>query len=182
MESKEKEEEFFKKIWFFDIGNNRNKQTGSAKLPVFLVVGLVVVLAILLLLLPYNRGNNNTSKVSNEPPEGLVTVPAVKGELPEDFPKELVLYSYADILHGEDTTYKSLNQKIAVFSVPDSPEAVYEFYKSNLPKTGWLLVNESPGEEVIVLTFQKEDKEFEVLITPQSQGSQVRLDYMSPVK
>ncbi len=173
------------KIFFYNqdksFNFSRRMQEGFVKLPVFLIAGLVVILAVILLLLPGTgrKDGSNQIKVNEGQPQGFVSIPSSKGELPEGFPEELVAYESPEIISGEDATYKGVNQKIVVLKVADSMEEASAFYKQSLPKLGWILTDEIPGDEITELKLIKGDKKFEVLITPQDQGSQVRLNLTS---
>ena len=169
-------EKFYNQNGFFNF--DRNLQQGSAKLPVFLIAGLVIILVVVLLLLPNNR-NNSGETVKNI--ESLETTPAPKGELVSGFPTELMLYDNAEITGGEDATFEGVNQKIAVFTVPDAPAEVSGYYIENLPIIEWKLISENTNEEFIELVFAKENR-FEVLITSHINGSQVRINLISEVK
>lgn len=147
---------------------------------------IVVVLAVAYLfsdkLLKY-WGQNETETpkvlVYDVLPQGYKYVASPAGELPEGFPKDLVLDKKALIIRGETTTDGTgSDHKIAEFYSSSTPSQIIGSYSSALPKKEWLLDYSIDNGEAKIAKFSKSSATLQITTVPYGLGSQVVLDYI----
>lgn len=117
-------------------------------------------------------------KVENTLPAGYKYMIPPDGQLPKDFPKELVLAKDSKILRAEDTTDGTgANQKTVDLLAPLPVQETTDLYQKKIPELGWK-VKASYAQGVLQIGEYAKDKLFlNVIISPKTAtSSQVSLN------
>ncbi len=99
---------------------------------------------------------------------GYVSVESFGGVLPVDYPPDLPVYTPSSLIDfgSEDGRYVEL-------TTPDPPDTVRERLSHQLEAAGW----RSSGSAGSRWTVSKEERSALILITGDSSGSEIRIDY-----
>lgn len=100
-----------------------------------------------------------------EKEEGVVS--GVRTNLPADFPSDIPLFEPAETL----STLKSQERLQLTLQTNTNPERVLEFYRQKMKDWGWRLTERSLANDSGILTFTKDGRQTQLIITSESNGS-----------
>lgn len=88
------------------------------------------------------------------------------GELPEDFPEDVPIFSPADIASSASAENVADDTSLAFFATERGLADVSGFYEAQLPEAGWLMTgNDKDTTDQVTLTATKEGKSLSVSIS-----------------
>jgi hypothetical protein len=94
-------------------------------------------------------------------------------DVPEGFPKDFPIYIDSRVEDSWTASGNSTKGISIIWETQDSVDEVYEFYKSNLSKTNWKIVEEYKKEDSEIITFEKDNASGFVGITKGESGTMI---------
>lgn len=133
-----------------------------ANLRVYIAGGAVVLLVIIFLVYrggnKANEGNTNAVPQSQQPTVPPVVLPAPAGQVPESFPKELIMDGSAKVTLGDTVKYPDgRTQATAKFSSGKSMDNIFSAYSSYFKNGGWTIVKTVPAGKSRTIVARKDD-------------------------
>jgi hypothetical protein len=119
------------------------------------------------------EGDDKSGHVKIKDKDGKnVEMTYTRDKLAEGFPKDIPLYASAKIMMSQLLDGKSA---VATLTTRDSPDAVFKFYKTALPKNGWTVENEITMNGVSFLHGTKAGNSLNVQIAQQGDETGITL-------
>ena len=119
-------------------------------------------------------GDDQKGQINIKTEEGeTVQVSYGKNKLPENFPKDVPIYSPSEIavsqvIDEEKSVMVSLSTK-------DDPSVIAKFYKEKLPKKGWTIKNEMRMGNMVLVQGEKGGKVLNVTVNKDDQKTIISL-------
>ncbi|OGC06437.1 hypothetical protein A2230_04865 [candidate division WOR-1 bacterium RIFOXYA2_FULL_36_21] len=89
---------------------------------------------------------------------------------PKQFPKDLPIYPKANIITLSIDTTQTPNSINTIMESDDNTDMVNNFYKSEMPKNGWTLKEDSAG--MMMTDWTKDNRKLSIMISKGKRGNQ----------
>jgi len=136
------------------------------KVKKFLVPGIVAIAVLLIVGGFYfrQRGLNLVPQIVVPEEEGEVS--GARTSLPQNFPKDIPLFEPSEIL----SSLESQERIQATLQTEGSAERVRRFYQQEMEDFGWKLTGRGMANDNGVLTFEKDQRNTQIVITSDPAG------------